>query len=212
MLEVIGVARPPLYDPSRTTPTVYMPMAHGTSLSSASLAVRASGGNAGAIVPAIRDAVGEVDPLATIGDVATLADRFRARARDETLANAAAFAIGCAALLLASLGLYAIIAFGVAQRTREIGIRLAVGATSATVVRQFLRGGLRVTALALLIGLPITVAGIRVVQAQQVGFTLRNAAAVMLVVPVLVAIAALASWLPARRAGRVDPLIALRSD
>jgi ABC-type antimicrobial peptide transport system permease subunit len=138
--------------------------------------------------------------------------RYEAQAREETLANGAAFAVGFAALLLASLGLYAIIAFGVAQRTREIGVRLAVGATAGAVVGHFLRDGLRVTAIALAIGLPLTLAGIRVVDASVVDFTPRNVAAVMLIVPVLVAIAALASWLPARRAGRVDPLIALRSD
>jgi ABC-type lipoprotein release transport system permease subunit len=79
-------------------------------------------------------------------------------------------------------------------------------------VRQFLRNGLKVTVIALAIGLPLTIAGIRLVEASVVDFTPRNAAAVMLVVPVLVAIATLASWLPARRAGRVDPLVALRSD
>jgi predicted permease len=212
MLEVIGVAGSLSYQGNRTTPMLFTPMANAGSLWNASLAVRTSGGNARAMVPAIRAAVREVDPLATVGDVATLAERYEARAREETLSNAGAFAVGFAALLLASLGLYAIIAFGVAQRTREIGIRLAVGATSGDVVRQFLRDGLKVTAIALAIGLPVTVAGIRVVEAQQVDFTLRNAAAVMLVVPVLVAIAALASWVPARRAGRVDPLIALRSE
>jgi ABC-type antimicrobial peptide transport system permease subunit len=110
------------------------------------------------------------------------------------------------------LGLYAIIAFAVEQRTREIGIRLAIGATSGEVVRHFFRHGIKVTSIALVIGLPITVAGIRVVQASVLGFTLHNVAAVLLVVPVLILIAALASWLPARRAGRVDPLIALRSE
>ena len=212
-LIVIGVAGSLSYEATRTTPMLFAPIANAASMWNASIAVRTFGtGSARAILPAIRAAMREVDPLAAVGDVATLAERYEARAREETLSNAGAFAVGVAALLLASLGLYAIIAFGVAQRTREIGVRLAVGATSADVVRQFLRDGLNVTAIALAIGLPITVAGIRVVQAQQVNFTLRNAAAVMLVVPVLIAIAALASWLPARRAGRVDPLIALRSE
>jgi hypothetical protein len=211
-LDVIGVAGSLSYAGNRTTPMLFAPMANAASLWSASLAVRTAGGNARAAVPAIRAAIREVDPLATVGDVATLAERYEARAREETLSNAGAFAVGFAALLLASLGLYAIIAFGVAQRTREIGIRLAVGATAGDVVRQFLRDGLKVTTVALAIGLPLTLAGIRLVEAQQVDFSARNAAAVILVVPVLVAIAALASWLPARRAGRVDPLLALRSD
>jgi len=212
-LEVIGVAGSLSYQGDRTTPLLFAPLANATSVDNATLAVRMSGsGDARVLVPAIRAAVREVDPLATVGDVATLATRYAARAREETLSNAASFAVGAAALLLASLGLYAIIAFAVAQRTREIGVRLAVGATPGDIVRHFARDGLKVTAVGLAIGLPVTVVGIRLVQANVLGFTLQNVSAVLLVVPVLLIIAGLASWLPARRAGRVDPLISLRSD
>jgi predicted permease len=212
VLEVIGIAGSLSYQGNRTTPMVFAPMANVASLWSASIAVRTTVSDARVLVPAIRAEVRDIDPLATVGDVATLAERYAVRAREETLANAGAFAVGAAALLLASLGLYAIVAFSVAQRTREIGVRLAVGATAGDVVRQFVRDGLRVAAVALAIGLPLTIAGIRVVKASIVDFNPRNLAAVMLVVPLLVAIAAIASWLPARRAGRVDPLVALRSD
>ena len=211
-LEVIGVSRSPSYEGNRGTPMLFVPLANAASLWNASIAIRTSGGDARALVPAIRATLREVDPLLTVTDVVTLAERHAGRAREEQLSNLGAFVVGMAALLLASLGLYAIVAFGVAQRTREIGIRLAVGARASDVVRQFLGDGIRVTAIALAIGIPVTVAAIRVVQSQQASFTTRNAGAVLLVVPVLVGVAALASWLPARRAGRVDPLVALRSD
>ena len=210
--EVIGVAGSLSYQGNRNTPMLFAPMANASSLQGASIAVRTTAADARGVLPAIRAAIGEVDPLATVSDVATLAERYEARAREERLANGGAFAVGFAVLLLASLGLYGLIAFGVAQRTREIGIRLAVGATAGNVVRHFLRDGLKVTAIALGIGLPITLAGIRLIDASVVDFTPGNVAAVMIVVPVLIAIAALASWLPARRAGRVDPLVALRND
>jgi predicted permease len=211
-LEVIGVVGFESYQRDRTTAMLFVPIANAGSVRSVSIAVRTAGGNARLVLPTIRAAIREVDALATVADAATLAEQYEARAREDTISNAGAFAIGFAALLLASLGLYAIIAFGVAQRTREIGIRMAVGATASDVVRQFLRNGLEVTAIALAIGLPLTIAGIRVVKASVVDFNPTNVAAVMLVIPVLVGIAALASWLPARRAGRVDPLVALRSD
>ncbi len=163
-------------------------------------------------MPGIRLAIREIDPLATVGDVATLAEEDARRKRETAQSHGAAFAVGAAALLLASLGLYAIIAFAVAQRTREIGVRLAIGATPGAVVRHFFRHGMIVTAVAVAIGLPVTIAGIRIVQANLLGFTVQNVTAVMLVVPVLILIAALATWLPARRAARVDPLVALRSE
>jgi putative ABC transport system permease protein len=144
--------------------------------------------------------------------VSTLAEQYADRQREAVQSNLAAFAVGLVVLLLASLGLYAIIAFAVAQRTREIGVRLAMGATPAGVVRHFFMGGIIVSAIGLAIGLPVTVAVIRVVKANALGFTLRHVAAVLLVIPVLVGVAAVASWLPARRAARVDPLAALRTE
>ena len=159
---------------------------------------------------ALAAAVANVVPNALMAwwDADLLADR----QRESLQSNAAALAVGTAALLLASLGLYAIIALAVAQRTREIGVRLAVGASPASVVRMFLGNGLKVSLIGLAIGVPLTVAGIRVVQASVVGFTLEKVAAVLIVIPVLIGVAVLASWLPARRAGRVDPLAALRSE
>jgi predicted permease len=210
--EVIGVAGAAPYEDKLAVPRVFMPLSSAGMVWVSTIAVRSNGPDARALVPGIRSAIREVDPLATVGDVATLADQCALRQRETALSHGAAFAIGAAALLLASLGLYALIAFAVAQRTREIGVRLAMGATPGDVVRHFFRHGLLVTAVAVAIGLPVTIAGIRIVEANLIGFTVQKVAAVMLVVPMLILIAALASWLPARRAARVDPLVALRSE
>jgi hypothetical protein len=210
-LEVIGVSGRAPYDGDESAPMVYAPLSTAATGWDAAIAVRTSG-DARTYVPPIRAAIRELKPYAAIGDVITLAERYAGQRREALQSNAAAFAVGAAALLLASLGLYAIIAFSVVQRTREIGIRLAMGATSAAIVRHFFREGVVVATIGLGIGLPLTVAGILVVKASLIGFTLQGIATVVVVVPVLIVVAALASWLPARRAGRVDPMIALRSE
>ena len=211
-LEVIGVAATPAYDEDRLTPRVFTPFAIAENIRSGTIAVRSTGPEARPLVPLIRSVLREVDPFATVGEIATLAEQQARRQRETALSHLAAMAVGLAALLLASLGLYAIIAFSVAQRTREIGVRLAVGATPGNVVRHFFRHGVVVTSIALAIGLPVTVAGIRVVKSSVLGFNAEHIGTVAMVVVTLILIAALASWLPARRAAGVDPLVALRSD
>ncbi len=211
-LEVIGVAGAAPYEDEPGTPRVFAPLSNAGMVWTATIAVRSSGPDARALVPGIRSAIREVDPFATVDDEATLAEQYAGREHETAQSHLAAFAVGTAALLLASLGLYGIIAFAVAQRTREIGVRLAIGATPGDVVRHFFRHGVLVTTIALAIGLPVTLAGIQMVKANLLGFTLQNVTAVLLVVPILILIAVLASWLPARRAARVDPLVALRSE
>ena len=210
-LEVIGVARVPVGEDEDDTPRVFVPLSTSESLGESRISVRTAG-DARAFVPRLRAGMREVDQYATVGNVTTLAEWYESQRLEAVQSNLAAFAVAAAALLLASLGLYAIIAFAVAQRTREIGVRMSLGATPSGVVRQFFRHGVRLSAIGLAIGIPVTVVGIRLVQASVVGFSLRNVAAVLAVIPVLLGIAALASWLPARRAGSVDPLVALRAE
>lgn len=134
--------------------------------------------------------------------------------RQESIQGAGLAAAGGAiALLLASLGLYGVVSLAVQQRTREIGIRIAVGAHPAGVRRMFLRSGVRLAGIALLIGLPITVAGFRLGQAQGVVNADANFWLVGVGISVvLLAVACGATWAPARRASRVDPAIALRRE
>jgi putative ABC transport system permease protein len=209
--EVIGVVGKAPYDASQPDPMVFAPLSTAESGWLADFTVRTAG-DARAYLPRIRAAVREIEPYIALGEATTLAEQYEGQRRDALQSNAAAFAIGAAALLLASLGLYAIIAHAVAQRTREIGVRLAMGASPARVVKQFFGDGVRISAIGLAIGLPATVIAIRVIKASVLGFTVQNVAAVMVVVPVLLGVAAFASWLPARRAARVDPLIALRAE
>jgi ABC-type antimicrobial peptide transport system permease subunit len=133
----------------------------------------------------------------------------------ETLRTALlAGAGGALALLLASLGMYGVVSLAVQQRTREIGIRIAVGAAPAQVTRMFLASGVRVSMGALLIGLPLSIAALRVGMSQ--GIILAqdvNVWAIGVAIALtLLGVASAATWVPARRAARVDPSTTLRVD
>jgi predicted permease len=119
---------------------------------------------------------------------------------------------GALALLLASLGLYGVVSLAVRQRTREIGVRIAVGAEPMQVARMFLASGVRASVVALAIGLPLSVAGLEISMSQGVviapdvnPYLIGSAIAV-----VLLAVAAAATWVPARRAALIDPASTLR--
>jgi predicted permease len=119
---------------------------------------------------------------------------------------------GLLALLLSAIGLYAVVSFAVGQRTREIGIRTALGAPSGQVVRMFFQSGLALSALGLILGLPLSMIVIRLVSN-----TLRwpLASSPLLGVgigTVVLAVASVAVWIPARRATAIDPIVALRAD
>jgi ABC-type antimicrobial peptide transport system permease subunit len=120
--------------------------------------------------------------------------------------------LGVSALLLALLGVYGVKAYSVARRTREIGIRMALGSTTREVVFLFLRDGMRLTVVSLVIGGALAV-GVSLAMGSILFDVNRFDPLVFITAPLFLAIASLAAtWLPARRAAKVDPLIALRSE
>ena len=139
------------------------------------------------------------------------------RQHDTELAHASAGAsgVGLVALFLACIGVYAVVAFGVAERTREIGVRVALGATRGQVVRLFVRGGLRMALISLAFGVPLTLATIRLLGAGMFGldsFTVLHAAGLAGVATMLIGVALLSSWIPAWHGANVDPVQALRAE
>jgi putative ABC transport system permease protein len=116
------------------------------------------------------------------------------------------------ALLLAAVGLYAVISYLVAQRRHEIGVRIALGASSVDVVRLTILQALKLTAIGTAIGLVLSVALSRVMESAMIGIASSNAAVFAGFASVLVAAALLAGYLPARRAAAIDPMIALRAE
>ena len=115
-------------------------------------------------------------------------------------------------MILASIGLYAMLRIGVERRRREIGVRMALGAREREVVLMFFTSGLRVALTGLAFGLPLSVAGLAylTMRTDMQEHSVVGIAAVVTVA--VVGVAALASWLPARRAAAVDPMVALRSE
>jgi putative ABC transport system permease protein len=130
--------------------------------------------------------------------------------RKFTLVLLGAFAM--LALVLAVLGLYSVLAYLVAERTREIGVRLALGADAARVMRMVLGEGMRLVVIGTLIGIASSVAAVRVLSAWMYEMSVYDAPTFAAVATLLCVVALIASWLPARRASRVDPVAALRAD
>jgi ABC-type antimicrobial peptide transport system permease subunit len=142
----------------------------------------------------------------------TLADREATRRADIRQAALAVAGAGFLTLLLAGIGLYTVVAFAVGQRTKEVGVRIALGARRGQVIGLFFRGGLRLSAIGLGIGLPLSIIAFQLF-AMNVGVRLGGTTVMALAVAaIVVAVSALATWIPARKAAGVDPLITLRSE
>jgi ABC-type antimicrobial peptide transport system permease subunit len=121
-------------------------------------------------------------------------------------------AFGALALCVAAVGLAGVVAFAVAQRTREMGVRLALGAGRADVERLVVGEGMRLAALGVAAGLALAAGVARLLASQLYGVGAGDPLTYALVAAALSTVALLAAWLPARRAARVDPLVALRAD
>ncbi len=165
-----------------------------------------------ALAGAVREAVREIDPNLPIGELRTV---------EQVVANSIAqprfymlllSIFAGVALLLAAVGIYGVTSFAVLQRTREIGIRLALGAPGSSVLRQTIVQAMRATVLGLALGLVLTLALRRVLTSMLYGVGPSDPVTLVGVALLLAAVGLVASWIPARRATRVDPMVALRAE
>lgn len=168
-----------------------------------------AGENPLAVVPFLREALAGVEPGMPV-DTNVLETMLSARAAQPRFYATAAGVFGLAALLLAAFGLYAVLAYAVSRRRREIGIRVALGAGHGDVRLLVLRQGGVIVAAGVLLGLLAAAAGVRIVGSILYGVTPADPVTFAAVTAVLAAVALLACWLPARRAARVEPLEVLR--
>jgi ABC-type antimicrobial peptide transport system permease subunit len=132
------------------------------------------------------------------------------RLRPERLVASLSLSFGLLATGLGAIGLYGVIAFSVARRTREIGVRMALGADCGAVLRMILRGAAGMAAIGICLGAALALALGRYVESQLCGIRGRDLATLGGAAGILLAVVLASGWLPARRASRVDPMLALR--
>lgn len=195
---------------SDSPPIVYVPFF--TSPPGSPLIAVRTAGDPTALVGPVRERIRDLAPGAVIWNVESMADRVAGSVAGRRFSLLLVGAFGLLALGLAGVGLYGVIAFGVRSRTREIGIRMALGAAEGTVVRSFATGGLRLAAAGLAIGLATVLLTARAIERLLFGVTPTDPAALAGVVVLLALVGAVASWLPARLAARMNPVEALRHD
>jgi len=191
-------------------PTIYMPFAQRPSRG-VWFITRTAGDPMG-LAAGVKSAIWEIDPKLPVQDVHPLTDRVRDAVRVPRFTAIVLSLFGLTGLLLAAIGIYGVMSFDVVQRTREIGIRLALGARPDSVLAMVLGRGLRLTAIGAVAGIVGAIAASRVLASLLFGVSATDPLTFTLVVVALMAVATLATWLPARRATRVDPVEVLRAE
>ena len=191
-------------------PAIYLPYAQAPSFNGAeALLVRTSAPPA-TVGPSLRGAVRQVDPQLAVFGVKPLADVLGESVAQQRFVMLLLIAFAVVAVILAAIGIHGILSYTVAQRRHELGIRVALGATPDRVTSLVLGQGMKLTIAGLAIGVLAALALTRVLSTQLYGVSTTDVTAFAAVLPVLGAVAMLATWLPARRAVRLDPLEAMR--
>ncbi len=211
-VRVVGIARDVKYRRLRETPrpSFYLPWTQAPARSGV-FHVRVDG-SARALVDTLRRTALEVNPSVPVTAARTLRAQIDLNLNDERLAMLIGVTLGGAALILAAVGLFGSLAYMVGQRTRELGVRMALGATAADVNRLVLRQGVTLSLAGTALGATLALGLGRTLESRLFGVHASDLPTLAAAAGVLVATALAASWIPARRAARVDPVNALRSE
>ena len=213
-LEIVGVTRTTKYTwiGEAPTPFLYLPFAQQPR-TRMSLLVESAAGDAAELATPLRNVVRSLDVNQPMANLQTFAHLYRERAITlPSIIVQTVSAIGLLGLILSLVGLYGLVAYTVARRTREIGIRMAIGASGSDVRSMVLRQGLILALTGVTIGGVASVAVARVLSALLAGVGTPTPAIYLIVPVALIALAATTSYVPARRASQVDPLVALRDE
>jgi len=211
--EVVGVAANNKYNWIGEGPTPWLYLPQRQDLGFRSTLILASDSDAAALAAPLREIVKDLDANMPLAGVRTIEEFYYGNASGivRTLIRVTG-TMGLLGLSLALVGLYGLVAYTAARRTREIGIRMAVGAQSGSVLRMVLRHGFILAASGMILGIVGSVGASGVLRAVFPGSSSIDLGTYLVVVPLLVVVTSFAAWIPARRAAHIDPLVALRQE
>jgi ABC-type antimicrobial peptide transport system permease subunit len=209
---VVGVAADAKYNSLRekTPPRLYAPLFNPMWEQSTAVYEVRTFADAANVSAALRSAVQEVAPSLPPISVRTMAGLVDDTLQTDRFIEQLSGLFGLLAVVLASVGLYGVMAYTVARRTRDIGIRMALGAEPSNVRLQVLRESLVLVVIGIVIGVPAALGGTHLVRSMLFGLGLADPIVIVAATALLTVVAALAGFLPAHRASRVDPMVALR--
>lgn len=209
---IVGVVADARYESQRASPRaeIFFPVMQQPELGM-TLLVRSRAGDRGSL-PSVLQRLRDVEPRLPLNGATTLADLLAVRTRDDRMFAWVVTALAGVTLGLAALGIYGVVAFLVSQRRREVGVRLALGATGSSVVGLILRQHALVVAIGLLLGLGASSGLERILRGRLFDVPALDLVTYASSAVVMVLAASLAAWLPARRAASVDPMGVLRSE
>ncbi|HKO03841.1 MAG TPA: ABC transporter permease, partial [Candidatus Acidoferrales bacterium] len=210
--EVVGVVADSKLNSLRepASPRIYFPIFNPMWEHTAAAYELRTQANPAGVIAAVRKIVAETNPAFPPLKIETLTELVADSLNTDRFITQLTGGFGVLALLLASIGLYGLMAYTVARRTRDIGIRMALGAQRGSVLRSVLGETLLLVALGIAVGAPAVLGGTQLIRSMLFGVGLADPVAIVFAMGVLAGVAALAGYLPARRAARVDPMIALR--
>jgi predicted permease len=208
--EIVGVARTASYRNLREQPLPFIYIPLGQEYQPGMTLMVRTAGDPTALVGPLRNEMRALNKDVPVFSVQTMAERIGGQLAADRMIAVLLSVFGGSALLLAAIGIYGVMGYSVAQRTREIGIRIALGAEREDILKLIVGQGMVLVAIGAALGLALAIAATRLLKSLLFGISATDPLTYTVVLVVLIAVALLACYLPARRATKVDPLVALR--